>query len=803
MGSSATRPATIQLNLKRAIASGKIEVIGEDDIKNDPQALVGLALVQAYGNSPAGFIYFEAITARGTAGPSDALLCHPEVGVLVVEVKGYPITQIDGVVAGNLKVRQDGRVKNMNVFSKTADKMFDIKNPVERTIRDNFGSPLFNYVVAFPQIKLSEWQARHFDLCVPCEQLLFEEDLNPEALRRRLASLTTLGLEKSGKKVALKPEHIEAVRRVLGDSAVINQQPENRRLGENTLGYIIAQHIADEKHLSREQEELSGLKVGHFPRVIRGVAGSGKTVVLANQVARYALRNGELFDRQEVKVAALCFNRTLVPFLREKITIAYRQRMGGDDFLPDIGIYLLNGLMFHLSGEKNPLVNYVPIKGLNAVPDPTERANKYRQQLAEFNSNDPHEYERRLFDAIFVDEGQDFEPEEYKLLLDLLRPDPETGERCLVVFYDDAQNLYARRRPNWKDDVGIDVGKGDRSRVMKECFRNTREIVDLAFNVLVGSKAPGDQRVQTRTFAQVPELARQGLIEESNGIFRVRFAERTFEPPAVRGFESRRAEKEWVASEIVRLVKEEWVKPEHILVVFHRKGEFQDLDLIIRERDEGRQIKGFIKPYEEAFRDSLIFQEGQVTLSTTFSAKGYDAYVVFVIGSDLFNTDNAGRASFYVGATRAKLRLYVTGICTHRSLAEEAEALSKQLATTASEPGNHLAGSYEAKNVDSPKPNGRSPIVSVPKKQEISRPPTPSVSAKPNVLQAFAPRFRRGDTVQHPHHGVGRVVEEGDRRYLGSEDRWVEDVRVQFGGTIRKLEAGSDGLVHVVQTKTS
>ena len=88
----------------------------------------------------------------------------------------------------------------------------------------------------------------------------------------------------------------------------------------------------------------------------------------------------------------------------------------------------------------------------------------------------PDWYRGILFDAFFVDEGQDFEPEEYKLLLDLLKPDPDTGEKGLIIFYDDAQNLYAKRRPNWKEDVGIDVGKGDRSRVMKECFRNTREI---------------------------------------------------------------------------------------------------------------------------------------------------------------------------------------------------------------------------------------------------------------------------------------------------------------------------------------
>lgn len=47
---------------------------------------------------------------------------------------------------------------------------------------------------------------------------------------------------------------------------------------------------------------------------------------------------------------------------------------------------------------------------------------------------------------------------------------------------------YAKKRPRWKD-IGIDVQRGDRARVMKDCFRNTREIVELGFNVLVGTQA--------------------------------------------------------------------------------------------------------------------------------------------------------------------------------------------------------------------------------------------------------------------------------------------------------------------------
>lgn len=62
---------------------------------------------------------------------------------------------------------------------------------------------------------------------------------------------------------------------------------------------------------------------------------------------------------------------------------------------------------------------------------------------------------------------------------------------------------------------------------------------------------------------------------------------------------------------------------------------------------------------------------------TVFSAKGYDAPVVFLLGTDLFPYTKEGRAAFYVAATRAKLRLFVSGLWRDRSLLVEADQLSR------------------------------------------------------------------------------------------------------------------------------
>ena len=49
-----------------------------------------------------------------------------------------------------------------------------------------------------------------------------------------------------------------------------------------------------------------------------------------------------------------------------------------------------------------------------------------------------------------------------------------------MVFYDNAQNIYRRATPNWKA-LGLDM-RG-RSDVMRESFRTTRPILELALNL--------------------------------------------------------------------------------------------------------------------------------------------------------------------------------------------------------------------------------------------------------------------------------------------------------------------------------
>jgi hypothetical protein len=662
--------------LNSAIRGAEIKVLGQDLLKNDSEAAVLGAVVSAFGDSPAGFIYVSPSRARTTRWPPDIVLCHPDVGLLVIETKGIDIGRIEGVEAGSILFRYDGHVRPTNVIRQVEDQMFDIRDDLQRLVRRSQEMPLLNCMVAFPRISEADWRSKGYERVHPLSQLLLSDEIaDTSRLKAKIAGLVRATLERSRKPVPLDLGQVELVQKVFGNSDVIASprvvRPEVPRV---SYGAVIDENMNREKYLSEEQKALSRMEFEGSQRLIRGVAGSGKSVVLANLVARHLHRDLDSLQRplwtdHRPRVAVTCFNRALVEFLRKKITTAYREQTLNAEIPGDIlTVTHFNNLLYNAIRERGWPLDYISI---GAFPNGTERASQYRLQIEEWSRQDPGGYASRCFDTIFVDEGQDFEPEEFRLLLDLIRPHPKTGEKPIIIFYDDAQNLYGRTRPVWRD-VGINV-VGERTQVLKECFRNTRQTVELGLNVLLGSFASPEMKALTRTFADIAYLKERNLVEEDGTGVRVRFSERNGEPARVTAFDDEASEMDWIVREVSHLVRDEGVRPEDVLIVFYRPSTFDHarLESLLASSLPGLE---FVRPHGENSldKDCYIFQPGKMTVSTVYGSKGYDAPVVFLVGADRFGTDIQGRAAFYVAATRAVESLYVAGVGGGPSLLTEA-----------------------------------------------------------------------------------------------------------------------------------
>ncbi len=429
--------------LKKGIAAAALRVVGEHDIENNAQAETVIALLEAFGDCPDARLYIEPCTLKSTHRPPDIVLVHPSVGVLVFEVKGYSSSFIERIEAGSFYLRSSGFPKPKDPFKQVQNAMFDVLSAALRIMPE--AMPLCGFAVVLPNLSEDEWVERGFHLALPSHELLFQEHVaSPQKLKRQLLDLTEARLERSHLSNPITQEQLSKMQLVFGDTAVINEVREARAVEETSLGAILDDFSTTEKRLSDEQQRLSEAKIAGSPRLIRGVAGSGKSVVLANQVARYLKQElaqpRDLFAEPNptpFRVAVVCFNRSLVPLLERRVAEAYKQLTQKDLPREVICISHLNKLLYELSEQ-----GYWRYQSM-ASGSNVERAKRYRRQW-----NDPKVLNRPLFNAVFVDEGQDLEGEELALLHDLVKDDPTTLERNLIVFYDDAQNLYARPRPN-------------------------------------------------------------------------------------------------------------------------------------------------------------------------------------------------------------------------------------------------------------------------------------------------------------------------------------------------------------------
>lgn len=205
------------------------------------------------------------------------------------------------------------------------------------------------------------------------------------------------------------------------------------------------------KVMDLQQEQLArSLGEGH--RVIHGVAGSGKTMILGYRCLHLA-------RALHKPILALCYNVTLAARLKQLLA----ERGAGDQ---------VSVRSFH-EWCRDMLTTY-------QVPAPKfdRDYERYTAALVEATiaGVDKGQIPRAQYGAVLIDEGHDFAPEWFKLVVQMV--DPETNS--LLVLYDDAQSIYSKgaRRKFSFSSVGVQA-KG-RTTILKLNYRNTVEVLSVA-----------------------------------------------------------------------------------------------------------------------------------------------------------------------------------------------------------------------------------------------------------------------------------------------------------------------------------
>lgn len=403
-----------------------------------------------------------------------------------------------------------------------------------------------------------------------------------------------------------------------------------------------------------EQVKLFERHFGEGHYLVRGVAGSGKTFVLANWVARM------LREEPGAHLLVSFFNKALTPLVEKLVRKALEERLEASEVESAYG-----------------RVRVAHVDHLQATIGPNGK-----------------------FDGVFVDEAQDMGSERLEYLYRLAKTVQDRDKqvrRRFFIFMDDSQNVYGRQPiEEFRERVDKSINFTGRTRVMKEAFRSTREILDLAFNVVLDPKGiHGVAQPGMKEFMKENELVKEGLLrrpgEGRDGLYHVDYTERGGVIPTVLAASDIDGQTRELARVVKHLHGNEGVRLSDILVV----SPFKPSRWANALEAAGVKALAFGGKGGEDASSFPIDRVDYVRATTIFSCKGHESPVVFLCGTEDLDSledvikelklaeprvvERQRRCLFYVGATRAMVRQYIVGLGSSRFVRTAkayAEALS-------------------------------------------------------------------------------------------------------------------------------
>ena len=372
-----------------------------EEIQNPGERAVARVLVEQLPRRIEVFHSFNwlARDRRGTIqeGECDFVLLDRKRGVLFVEVKGGSLV-FDGREWVR-EVRGQTRFLNRDPFAQATQCMHDIIDLVRRRFRTPGGELPFTYgaAVAFPDCRVSGTLPPSIrpELVLDAGRL---RDGN-EAVRRVFESFRRVHHRELGDR------EVESVREAL--------------YPRYELVPVVWRKIEDQeerlRRLTEQQHRLLDYLAHQPMAAIRGVAGSGKTMLALAKAQREA--------RAGRRTLLLCYNQPLQDWLKAAVPAS---------FADDLVVLNYHSLVNRLCREA-------------AVPLWERREGNEQDfwdvQAAEalLEACDVLGPEHK-FDTLVVDEAQDFHELWWTSLEAVFRS--PGGEACYYVFYDPKQNLY-------------------------------------------------------------------------------------------------------------------------------------------------------------------------------------------------------------------------------------------------------------------------------------------------------------------------------------------------------------------------
>jgi superfamily I DNA and RNA helicase len=433
------------------------------------------------------------------------------------------------------------------------------------------------------------------------------------------------------------------------------------------------------------EQQRAAAQIPPGPQRIRGLAGTGKTVLLALKAAN--------IHRQfpEAKILFTFNTQSLYNQSRSLISKFYRHFSGVEpDF--DNRVHVRHAW----GGRVRPGVYYEACKRASVEPLNFMTA-KRRDQSEPFKicCEDLLTHDLSPFyDFVLMDEGQDFPKEFYRLIYAITKGDVT---KSIYFAYDELQSLSAVKIPQASELFGSDAngnarvslegeypGPIDKDFVLHKSYRCPMTVLMVAHAIGLGlyrPKGPIQMLADRSSWQSIGYEVVDGELRTGSGVTIERPKDNSPNRiaeifPSADVFESRRfgtrgEELAYVAAEIQKNIQHDGIKPEEIVVIsldsVHAKNYMSHLQSELWSRQISSTIPGLVDDQAE------FAEPGKVTLATVFRAKGNEAPMVYIVSFDsIFDyvEEIRNRNRAFTAISRSKAWVRISGIGPQMAAAE-------------------------------------------------------------------------------------------------------------------------------------
>ncbi len=666
----------------------------------------------------------------------DILVVDQEWGIIAIEVCTAKIEQITSVNNNYIdfsdeRFKENYSLSNISKYVQILRTYCD-QEPIRGSESDIQNKVIGRTLIAFPYISTEEWHKKGFSGTEEGLPFLFNNQMGEAGLRSRIekAKFTIEGQ-------SLNDSQYRTLLTVVSGNSILRKPLKTINSSDSQSRYNI---LVEAQKLMYEwdvKQEWVGKSIPPGPQRVRGIAGSGKTVLFSQKAVIMHLKHPEW------KVAFVFFTRSLYDQIEKLFELWIERFTNGEiQYKNDPNSNLR---VFHAWGaqERDGLYGEIcKIEGVTKLK-PFDKQRSPNDNLAygcrnflvikpKFNP---------VFDALIIDEGQDLISEDdlkftsengekkqaiywlaYQSLKSVSEDDPT--QKRLIWAYDEAQTIHSQGAvvPEAKEVFGKELssligGRGGgiylgdirKAYDMECCYRTPGDILMVAYALGVGLlRTQGilkPERMRKKDLQAIGFDVVEGDFRKTNTSITITRPQENSPNPVssifknsvikLETYDSREDELSALVQKIKSNINQDFLKPSrNILVItlgyttppsYDGNNLQKEVFNFLIEHGINTYIPAALKlnvlPKSSQENPDLFWHDGGVTVSRIDRTKGNEADMVYLVGLDNIaknESDTKLRNQLFVALTRSRGWVNISGMGDYPLYKEVHEAIKQR-----------------------------------------------------------------------------------------------------------------------------